>query len=110
MGNSGNSSPEFTITNNHKSSTSSSPDDAMGQEDSGDLEPSQLPPDFPAAPVSPLPPSTPDPVSPDPEIDPMDSQALSEDATDICEERPETGSTSGSASNTTSDEDPNKRC
>ena len=88
MGNSGNSSPEFTIIKRSSASTTSyrasnSSDRVVAQKDTKGLRTRQLPPDFPALPalpVSPTPPIVPSPQFPDPGVLPIGSEASSKDA------------------------------
>ena len=121
MGNSGNVSPEFTIKNRRSTSimahSSSRSPDEVAQKDSNDLapiDPNQLPPDFPAMPVSPVP-TTPDPPFSDPKTDLAKIISLSEDtpAPAFCRERHTSSSsesTSGPERISASKEGSNEQC
>jgi len=102
MGNSGNASPEFTISK-RRSTSQTTYDRVTSKKASNSLGPRQLFPGLPIMPVIGF---------PDPEVGPVGSEALSDDALaqDLRPERPETGSTSGPTDNTVSGEGPNKRC
>jgi len=94
MGNSGNASPEFTISKPRATPATTS-DKVTAKKASNNLGARQLFPDLEIVPATRF---------PDPEVDPVDSEALSDDTTAqaLCSAKPETGSTSG--------EGPNERC
>jgi len=99
MGNSGNASPEFTISKRRSapSTTHKSFDKVTAKKDSSALGPRQLFPGFPVIPIIGF---------PDPEVDPIVSEAPSDDALvqSSCPPRPETGSASGLGRDTGSGE------
>ena len=105
MGNSGNASPEFTILKRRSTpATTHSPSDRVtAKKGSNALGPRQL---FPGLPIGPI------FEFPDPEVDPIVSEASSDDALAraLCLTRPETGSTSGPARDAASGEVPDEGC
>jgi len=100
MGNSGNASPEFTISKRRSTpaTTHKSFDKVTAKKDSSALGPRQLFPGLPTIPIIGF---------PDPEVDPIVSEAPSDDALvqASCPPRPETGSTSGPTRDTALSED-----